>query len=121
MKKVYTAIGPTQAHVVKDLLELEGIEAVVQGEEVFSALGGVPFSYPSVWIANDEDLEHAEEVIADFEYDEGADRATWVCPDCGEEHEQQFDVCWSCGAERPEKNRSKPANDTLQQEGVDET
>ena len=25
---------------------------------------------------------------------------TWTCPNCGEEVEGNFDICWNCGAER---------------------
>lgn len=25
----------------------------------------------------------------------------WTCPQCGEQIEAQFDLCWNCGAERP--------------------
>ena len=116
MKKVYTASGPAQAHLVKDLLEMEGVEAIVQGEGVFSAMGGVPFTYPSVWIANDEDLELAEQIVADFEESEKMQRTRWRCPICGEEQDKEFDVCWNCGAERPEISSGGLAN----REGMNE-
>ena len=35
MKRVYTAHDLTEAHLIKGLLEVEGIEAVVQGEHLF--------------------------------------------------------------------------------------
>lgn len=38
MENVYTAMNPTDAHLVRGLLESEGIEAVVQGEFLWTAL-----------------------------------------------------------------------------------
>ena len=42
MKRVYTAHDPTEAHLVKGLLEAAGIEALVQGEHLFPLRGSLP-------------------------------------------------------------------------------
>ena len=107
MKRVYTAHDPTEAHLVKGLLEVEGIEAIVQGEHLFPLRGSLPVTSdtnPSVWVVNDEDFDQGR-VIARA-YDQGAhtrqpSARPWHCPQCGENLEGQFTACWKCGAIRP--------------------
>ncbi|MCA9959293.1 MAG: DUF2007 domain-containing protein [Chloroflexota bacterium] len=105
MLKVYVAAGPVQAHIFQDLLAAEGIEAVIQGEDLFGMRGELPLTndtLPSIWV-NEADYERARELVLDFEEGENAaaDGAPWTCPECGETLESQFTVCWKCGAERP--------------------
>jgi len=106
MVKVYVAAGPVQAHMFKDLLEAEGIEAVIQGEDLFGMRGELPLtndSLPSIWV-KEVDYERARELVLDFEEGENPEAAgdPWTCPECGEVLESQFTVCWNCGTERPE-------------------
>jgi len=108
VKQVYLAENPIEAHIVVDLLQAAGIEAVVQGENLFAIRGAVPISYPTVWVLDDNDYDRARELA--LEYDrgqygapdgEGPAREPWTCPQCGERIEDNFDQCWHCGAERP--------------------
>ena len=69
MRKVFVARNPPEAHLCVAALEAEGIEAVIQGEELSGAQGGIPVgaaTAPSVWIVNDEDAEAAALVMARF-------------------------------------------------------
>ena len=106
MKKVFIAKHPTEAHLVRGVLEAEGIHAEVQGESLFGSRGEAPVTadtLPSVWVLADEDELRASEVLADFgKWDVPADvqGAAWVCPNCGERVEVQFQQCWRCGTER---------------------
>ena len=47
MKKVYEAQNPTDAHLLKDILETQGIEAIVKGDLLWAARGETP-DCPSV-------------------------------------------------------------------------
>jgi len=70
MNKVYIAHDPVEAHFVRGLLENEGIEAEVQGEELFGLrprIGLESDSLPSVWVLNDAHLKRAQRFIADYE------------------------------------------------------
>ena len=107
MKRIHTAHDPTEAHLVKGLLEADGIEAIVQGEHLFPLRGSLPVTAdtnPSVWVVNDMDFDQGRTIAQ--AYDRGA-RASqtpaphWHCPQCGEELEGQFTACWKCGAIRP--------------------
>ena len=105
MQQVFVAQHPTEAHLVRGVLEAEGVLAVVQGESLFSARGEAPVTpdtLPSVWVINDADATRAVELLADYRLRAAAGgRATtpWVCSACGEEVDGQFSACWKCGVE----------------------
>jgi len=106
MKKIYAAKNPIDAHLLKGALEAEKIQAIVQGDFLWSARGEVPISpetCPSVWIIDDADYEKAVQVLEDFESEEmTGDFQTreWKCDNCNEINEGQFLECWQCGALR---------------------
>ena len=103
MKQVYIAEHPTEAHFVKGLLETQGIDCCVRGENLFSARGEIPITTetaPSVWVYDETRIEEAEMLIKDYlsaKKQETAGGETWTCKSCGEVHESQFTSCWNCG------------------------
>ena len=117
MRHVYTGRDEMDAHFVKGLLEQEGIEAVVQGENLINAVGTLPLSdksLPSVWVA-DANEERAALIVKDYEQVdrvnaeatvEDTPRPTWKCANCGEAVEEQFTECWNCGHARPESPKT---------------
>jgi hypothetical protein len=69
VRPVFTARDPVEAHLLRAVLESEGIAAEVRGEYLFGARGGVPFdpsTAPSVWIEDDAELARARAVVEDF-------------------------------------------------------
>ena len=113
MRHVYTGRDEMDAHFVKGLLEAEGIEAAVMGENLVNAVGTLPLSdnsLPSVWVP-DGDVDRAMLIVRDYEQVdrvnaevtvEDAPRPTWKCANCGEAVEEQFSECWNCGHARPD-------------------
>lgn len=130
MVNVFWARDPTEAHLVKALLERHGIAAVVQGDA--SALATCSCTASSVWVEQAADTERAAYVIATEHGSSNPARCEscgydlqglpqprcpecgtpfrrlepgppWVCPRCGEECEGQFAQCWHCGTDRPEE------------------
>jgi hypothetical protein len=107
VKKVYMAENPIEANMVVDLLQAEGIAAVVQGEHIFAVRGALPISYPTVWVLDEGDYDRARELALEYDRSQYATEGKeprpepWVCPQCGERIEGQFGLCWQCGAERP--------------------
>ncbi len=99
MVRVYQAQHGAEAHLVRTLLEAEGILAVVQGESLRMGVGEVPFTaaYPTVHV-REEDAQAAADVVAQFqaERDQTPEGEPWVCPTCGEMIEPQFAQCWRC-------------------------
>ena len=117
MKKVYaTPFAPT-AHIASELLEDNGIEAVIQDESLPILAGAVPWqdTWPSVWV-KDADEAAAFELLKDFgkettSKEEGEDR---TCPVCGEKINAQFGSCWKCAAAEPaepSEMESLPSNE----------
>ena len=103
MKPVFTAKHPTEAHLVRGMLEAEGIRAEVRGDQLYGAFGELPV-LPMVWILDDSlDIE-AMRLVGEFFRGTPARRHAhqrWTCPACGEQLEGQFTDCWNCGTARP--------------------
>ena len=79
MKQVFQAHDVIEAHLIKGLLESQGLTALVRGEAVAGLAGEVHASGP------------AKSVAAG---------AGWRCPKCAQDIEPQFTACWACGTER---------------------
>lgn len=119
MKQIYAARNEMEAHFVQGLLEQEEIESVIEGEALEGAWGNLPISdtsLPTIWV-NEDDVARAGPIIEEYirreqklahetptEVDKP--RATWKCPKCGEEVEEQFDKCWNCETSRPGSENS---------------
>ena len=106
MKQVYIAQHPTEAYLIKGVLEAEGIPAEVLGENLFGMRGEAPLTadtLPSVWVIDDGDAPRAVALLVEYARQDpaAAARASWHCPKCGESVEPQFTECWHCGASRP--------------------
>ncbi len=100
MQRVYTARHPIDAHLVRGLLEAEGIPAEVRGEVLFGARGEIPMTedtLPSVWVLDEWAATRARSVV--LRHRAGLAPAAgpaWSCPACGETLEPQFSDCWRC-------------------------
>ena len=113
MRHVYTGRDEMDAHFVKGLLEKEGIEATVVGENLGTLVGYLPLSdnsLPSVWV-NEADEARATQIVSTYKQVdvvnadqrvEDSPRPTWKCANCGEAVEEQFSECWNCGHSRPD-------------------
>ena len=78
MKKVFVASHPTEAHLVKGLLDSREIPAIVRGESLFGVRGEAPVTpdtLPSVWVNNDD---QAEEAVAAVDVEDLGDGAELV-------------------------------------------
>ena|SRR5688572_1921704 len=101
MEQVFLAFTAVEAHLVKGLLESEGISAEVRGEGMAPILGDVPIleNLPSVWVA-DREVSRAQQIVRDFKRERVATGDAWRC-ECGEAMGAQFAACWRCGTDRP--------------------
>ncbi len=109
LRKIYIADGPGDAHILRGLLETEGIDAVIRGADFVPLQGGTMFGMetrPSIWVLDDhpERYARAVEIAEGYSASKGAPAApeaeTWRCRWCGETVEGQFTACWHCGTER---------------------
>ena len=67
MIKIYHASNITEAHIVKGMLEANGIEAYVDGQYLQGGIGELAtMDFASVSIKED-DIEKAKKIIAEYE------------------------------------------------------
>lgn len=104
MKKLHTfGIGERPlALMLKMLLEGEGIACLIRNEELFAAMGEIPFveCFPELWVVDDEVYPRAMLLVEGWLKADDRKEEPWACPGCGERMEGQFGACWKCGRER---------------------
>jgi len=86
-------------HHARNLLENEGIRAVVKNEFLSSAMGDLPPAecQAEVWVLFEKDFQMAEALLRSILSPKNL--PAWKCA-CGETSEGQFTQCWRCGAYR---------------------
>ncbi len=100
MKQLHAARHALEAHLIRGFLASNGIAAEVRGEYLTSGWGELPADVCSVWIADDAQFAHADELLKAFLSGSLARQfggEAWTC-DCGEKLEGQFTACWRCGS-----------------------
>ena len=99
MKRIYSSFNLAAVHHAKNLLETEGIRAVVKNEFLSSAMGDLPPAecQAEVWVLHEKDFQTAEAILRAVRSQ--PDLPAWRCS-CGESCEGQFTQCWRCGAYR---------------------
>ena len=99
MDRLYRATDLAEAHLLRDLLEEDGLHACIVNENLASLAGELPFGLivPEVWVTDSRDLFMARAVLRDFLKRKGEpDRAEQQCSACGEASPGNFDLCWRC-------------------------
>ncbi len=87
--------------VLKGMLMEEGIGCEVTNDTM--PLPGAEF-YPKLWVTEDADFARAAAVLETFrKLPSQKSTGSWTCPSCGEQLEEQFTSCWSCGATRNDR------------------
>ena len=96
MKRIFSSFNRIAVHHARNLLDAEGIRAVVKNEYLSSAMGDLPPAecQAEVWLLDEFDQHRAEELLK--RQITGPD---WTCA-CGETSGAQFTQCWRCGAYR---------------------
>jgi hypothetical protein len=99
MDRLYRASDLAEAHLLRDLLEEDGLRSCIVNENLASLAGELPFGLivPEVWITDSRDLFMARAVLKDYlERKCKPDPGERHCPSCGESSPGNFDLCWSC-------------------------
>ena len=91
-----------QAGLLKEVLEKEGIGCLIRNEQLFGAMGEIPFGecFPELWVVDDETFPRARMLLEGWLREDTLQAEPWSCPDCGEQLEGQFGACWKCGRRR---------------------
>lgn len=106
MRQIYSAEHPTEAYMIKGMLEAQGIECEVRGDVLFGARGELPLTpetAPSVWVVEEKRYKDARRFIERYELANAGKLDSgekWSCSTCGETLEEQFTHCWKCGRPR---------------------
>ena len=95
MLKAYSAANLVEAQFILDLLQQNGVPAMLFNENQIGGLGELPVTYPEVWIKRDLDLDKATRLIEIYE-SKSQPRVSAVCPQCGETNPDTFEFCWQC-------------------------
>ena len=97
MTRLMVMESEVEANFFKGILEENKIHCVVNGTEG-SALGAALDGDDEIEMyVYQEDMEKAKELIIDLLDEDGDPIPAWTCK-CGEDVDEGFGVCWSCGA-----------------------
>ena len=69
MKRIIKSIDASQLHVLKDLLETNGIPALINGENTARIITPFLMTEPSLWVYLDEQRDEALRLIEDPDYE----------------------------------------------------
>jgi len=96
MKRVFSSFNQTAVYHARNLLQAEGIPALIRNAILSSAMGELPPAecQSELWVLEDADEVRAQEVL-----NRRIAGPEWACA-CGERLGPQFTQCWRCGAER---------------------
>jgi hypothetical protein len=99
MERLYRASDLAEAHLLRDLLEEDGLHATIVNENLASLAGELPFGLivPEVWIPDSRDVFMARAVLKEYLERKGKpDPGERRCSACAELSPGNFDLCWSC-------------------------
>lgn len=114
MIRVFSSPLVAHVHIVRRLLEVEGVPCLVLGEARTSLGGALPMDDCLVELLvprvhAERALEVVEEVLAPNRHgalslvaDEAGHLSPvgWTCEGCGESSPPSFEICWSCQTPR---------------------
>jgi len=98
MVRLLVVESDIEANFFKGALEDNGIKALVKGIE--GSAFGAAIDGPDeieVYVYSD-DVEESKAIIMELLDEDGDEIPAWTCT-CGEEVDEGFGVCWSCGAD----------------------
>ncbi|WPB77543.1 DUF2007 domain-containing protein [Archangium violaceum] len=110
MKRVRFSVHRTtgEARLRAGLLTGSGLSVEVRGENLAPLAGEIPSTetWVELWVP-EEEVERARELVEELEGDEEKAAREVECPECREENPGNFELCWSCGEELPERPRPR--------------
>ena len=98
MVRLLVVESDVEANFYKGALEDNGINALVKGmgDSAFGAALDGPDEI-ELYVYS-EDIEESKAIIMDLLDEDGDEIPAWTCS-CGEDVDEGFGVCWSCGAD----------------------
>lgn len=98
MVRLLVVESDVEANFFKSALGDNGINAMVKGME--GSAFGAALDGPDeiVLYVYSDDVEESKAIVMELLDDDGDEIPAWTCQ-CGEEVDEGFGVCWSCGAD----------------------
>lgn len=96
---IYLAQNLTDAQLLVDRLESEGVRTYIRNEALQGALGELPLTLrPEVCVLFDVEAERARDIVAAYEKARVSPlrQIDQLCGACGELSPGNFEICWSC-------------------------
>jgi hypothetical protein len=103
MKLLFTSMNRTDVGMLCSIIEEAGIEFEIRNDATNTNFPTGPF-YPELWVIHDEDFAKAVELRDSWRATPLIEQHPWICPECAEMLEAQFNSCWKCGAVRKDTN-----------------
>lgn len=100
MSLVYRNENPLFVHSAKNILDINGIDSFFKNEH--GSTMGPEFGATNLlelWVSNANEHKKALSLIEN-DIKNQAIKASWVCDECKEENEGNFELCWSCQSNR---------------------
>lgn len=97
--RLYRASSLPEAHLLRTMLEAEGIDAFVKNELLAGAIGELPMmaTLPEVWLVRGADESRARSVLDGYrERSKSKLGPDVACPACGSDNPSNFELCWKC-------------------------
>ncbi|PCI71461.1 MAG: hypothetical protein COB38_05795 [Gammaproteobacteria bacterium] len=100
MSLVYRNENPLFVHSAKNILDINGIDSFLKNEH--GSTMGPEFGSSNLlelWVSNSDDCNKALSLIEN-ESKKQAIKPSWLCGECKEENEGNFELCWNCQSNR---------------------
>lgn len=106
-QEVYRARDPEHSGLIVAMLQQAGIDARPDGTSLGSAVGEIPIGWstaPRIMVPAEE-YDRARQIVMDWdaehlkksnEVKSTSEPAVWTCPECGEDVDYNFEMCWNC-------------------------
>jgi hypothetical protein len=95
--KVYSTLNVTEAYIVKFLFENNGIETVIDNDDLnfFFGIVSAKDAMTDVWVPSDKYKQAADLLVEKSSIDLSLYEQI-MCPHCGKINCGLFDYCWNC-------------------------
>jgi len=100
MNLVYTHENSIAVQSAKNILEMRGIDCFYKNEHGNTM--GREFGMSNLlelWVKNSKDYEKAKSII-EKQIASSEEKTSWICNECNEKNEGNFEICWKCQTEK---------------------
>ena len=87
-------------YLLQSRLTEKGFNCLIKNEAPCGqAAGEIPpvAVMPELWLMDDDDYTNAMQIVQHELSHLSSPKTDWICSQCGEHLEGQFDICWKCG------------------------